>query len=119
MNTVELRGISSPSGESFAHAERVGPPPPGMIPAESTGWVFVEGPNIIAVQADSPTVWRYESRGFTVYRTVPAGTRGVRSEGIPLAPLGISPEQAADFRAQVGKLTEDWDDPAMSVYDDA
>ncbi len=35
-----------------------------------------------------------------------------------LAELGISPEEAIAIRNSFGPMIEDWDDPAMDVYDD-
>jgi hypothetical protein len=35
-----------------------------------------------------------------------------------LAARGITPEMAADLRARLGCIAEDWDDPAMDVYDE-
>jgi hypothetical protein len=37
---------------------------------------------------------------------------------VDLAERGITPEQAADMRARIGAMAEDWDDPAMDVYDE-
>jgi hypothetical protein len=35
-----------------------------------------------------------------------------------LADRGITPAQAADLRARLGTFVEDWDDPAMDIYDE-
>ena len=37
---------------------------------------------------------------------------------IDLAEYGISEEQAALLRSQLGTFAEDWDSPEMSIYDD-
>jgi hypothetical protein len=37
---------------------------------------------------------------------------------IDLASRGISPAQAADLRFRLGTIMEDWNDPAMDVYDE-
>ncbi len=40
-----------------------------------------------------------------------------RANVIDLAAPGISLQQAAELRAKFGAAAEDWDDPAMDVYD--
>lgn len=35
-----------------------------------------------------------------------------------LSGLGVSREEAADLRWRLGAIAEDWDDPAMDVYDE-
>jgi hypothetical protein len=37
---------------------------------------------------------------------------------VDLVARGITPEMAADMRARLGSIAEDWDDPAMDVYDE-
>ena len=37
---------------------------------------------------------------------------------INLAERGISPQEAAEMRFRLGGLVEDWEDPAMHVYND-
>ncbi len=36
---------------------------------------------------------------------------------VDLATHGLSPEDAADLRWRLRAFTEDWEDPAMDVYD--
>ncbi len=35
-----------------------------------------------------------------------------------LRTYGISPVEAAELRLRFGAIAEDWDDPAMDIYDD-
>lgn len=35
-----------------------------------------------------------------------------------LRTYGISPVEAAELRLRYGAIAEDWDDPAMDIYDD-
>lgn len=37
---------------------------------------------------------------------------------LTIADLGWTPEQAAAIRAQLAAFADDWDDPAMDVYDE-
>jgi hypothetical protein len=41
-----------------------------------------------------------------------------KHESIDLRSRGISKEQAADLRWRLGTIAEDWNDPAMDVYDE-
>jgi hypothetical protein len=36
---------------------------------------------------------------------------------LTIADLGWTEEQAAEIRAQLASFAEDWDDPAMDIYD--
>lgn len=37
---------------------------------------------------------------------------------VSLSSLGVGREEAAELRWRLGVITEDWDDPAMDVYDE-
>lgn len=41
-----------------------------------------------------------------------------RTRGLPVEELGMTQDEALALRASFGSLAEDWDDPAMDVYDD-
>ena len=41
-----------------------------------------------------------------------------RSGSLTIHDIGWTRRKAADVRAQLASFAEDWDDPAMNVYDD-
>lgn len=41
-----------------------------------------------------------------------------RSALLTIRDIGWTREKAADVRAQLASFVDDWDDPAMNVYDD-
>ncbi len=40
------------------------------------------------------------------------------ADGVDLRSRGLDPAQAADLRGRLAAFHEDWDDPAMDVYDE-
>jgi hypothetical protein len=58
---------------------------------------------------ESPPEWK-EARVIVTFLPAPGP--------IDLRALGISEEQARDMRTRFRTFIEDWDDPAMDVYND-
>ena len=49
-------------------------------------------------------------------KSTPEGA--ARGESLLIADLGWTPEEAADTRARLRRLADEWDDAEMSLYDD-
>ena len=94
-----LRVLTNPLEPSAPSDE-----PIRAVPVCLEGW-YQQGS---VVFAETPTQIREHTRVLVTF---------LESDNVDLSAYGIEPTQAVELRARLATFAEDWDSPAMSVYD--